>query len=77
MAPHVGFIVTRSVGNAVLRNRVRRRLRHLMRERLHVLPAGSSVVVRVHPAAAGVRAAVLAGDLDRALLRARDRMATR
>src|SRR4051794_28910136 len=68
--PHVGFIVTRSIGGAVERNRVRRRLRHLVRERLHTLPAGSRLVVRANPAAAGASSSVLAADLDRALRRA-------
>lgn len=34
-----GFVVSKAVGNAVVRNRVRRRLRHLVRERLAALPA--------------------------------------
>ena len=32
----VGFVVSKAVGNAVVRNRVKRRLRHLARERLDV-----------------------------------------
>ena len=35
-----GFVVSKAVGGAVARNRVRRRLRHLARERLADLPAG-------------------------------------
>ena len=66
----VGFIVTRSVGGAVVRNRVRRRLRHLIRERLERLPLGTRVVVRVNPSAAGRSSGQLAADLDRALNRA-------
>lgn len=31
-APHVGFTVTKKVGNAVVRNRVRRRLKEVARE---------------------------------------------
>lgn len=31
-ALHLGFAINRSVGNAVVRNRIRRRLRALMRE---------------------------------------------
>jgi ribonuclease P protein component len=69
-APHVGFIVTRSVGTAVVRNTVRRRLRHLVRARLDRLPNGARVVLRVNPAAAGRTSAQLAVDLDRALERA-------
>lgn len=63
----VGFIVSRSVGNAVDRNRVRRRLRHLMRDRLGRLPAGASVVVRALPAAADRNHSELTSDLDAAL----------
>jgi ribonuclease P protein component len=48
----VGFIVSRSVGNAVARNRVRRRLRHLAADRLASTPAGTNVVVRALPRAA-------------------------
>jgi ribonuclease P protein component len=60
----VGFVVSRAVGSAVVRNRVKRRLRELMRGRLASLPGGCLLVVRAHPAAAGVRQAELAADLD-------------
>ncbi|MGI8683411.1 MAG: ribonuclease P protein component [Mycobacteriales bacterium] len=65
----VGFIISRGVGNAVVRNRVRRRLRHLMQDRLRRLPAGSRLVLRAAPSAAGRSFSELAADLDRALLR--------
>ena len=65
----VGFIVSRAVGSAVVRNRVRRRLREVMRVRLADLPGGCMLVVRAHPAAAGVRQADLAADLDLVLHR--------
>jgi ribonuclease P protein component len=64
-----GFVVSKAVGNAVQRNLVRRRLRHLVRERLSLLPAGSLVVVRALPTAAGADHAQLALDLDAALQR--------
>ena len=63
----VGFVVSRAVGSAVVRNRVKRRLRHLTRERLGMLPPGTLAVVRANPAAAGASAADLARDLDGAL----------
>jgi len=75
--PHVGLIVTRAVGGAVERNRVRRRLRHLMRERLDRLPATAQVVVRANPTAASRSSADLAADLDLALDRAARRAADR
>jgi len=67
----VGFIVSRAVGSAVVRNRVRRRLRHLMRERLALLPPGSLLVVRALPDAAKRSYAELGAELDTALERAR------
>jgi len=66
-----GFVVGRPVGGAVVRNLVRRRLRHLVRDRLDHLPAGSLLVVRALPPAAGASADRLAADLDRALARLR------
>jgi ribonuclease P protein component len=65
----VGFVVSRAVGSAVVRNRVKRRLREIMRARLASLPEGSMLVVRAQPAAAEARQADLAADLDRILRR--------
>ncbi|MEU7552459.1 ribonuclease P protein component [Streptomyces sp. NPDC044571] len=64
-----GFVVSKAVGGAVVRNRVKRRLRHLVRERLSGLPAGSLVVVRALPGAGEAGVDELARDLDAALLR--------
>ncbi|MER5930190.1 ribonuclease P protein component [Streptomyces sp. NPDC002054] len=64
-----GFVVSKAVGPAVVRNRVKRKLRHLMRERLSVLPAGSLVVVRALPGAGDAGADDLARDLDAAFTR--------
>lgn len=63
----VGFVVSKAVGPAVVRNRVKRRLRHLMRERLAQLPVGSRLVIRALPRSASAPASSLAVDLDRAL----------
>jgi ribonuclease P protein component len=65
-----GFVVGRSVGGAVVRNRVRRRLRHLVRERYADLPAGTTLVVRALPAAADAGYDELRTDLARCLERA-------
>jgi ribonuclease P protein component len=67
VSPRVGFVVSRSVGTAVVRNRVRRRLRHLVRPRLVELPAGSDLVVRATPASASASGAELERQLDRGL----------
>lgn len=66
-APRVGFVVSRAVGNAPCRNRVRRRLRHLVRDRVQTLPRGALLVVRANPAAAYASYAELAADLDTVL----------
>jgi ribonuclease P protein component len=62
-----GFVVSKAVGNAVVRNRVRRRLRHLARPLLGDLPAGALLVVRALPPAAGASFATLGDDLTAAL----------
>jgi len=65
----VGFIVSRAVGCAVVHNRVKRRLREIMRARLDSLPGGCMLVVRAQPAAALARQSELATDVDQALRR--------
>ena len=71
----VGFTVSKAVGNAVTRNRVKRRLRHLTREHLATLeglPGRAALVVRALPPAAEVSYATLGADLGRTL----DRVST-
>ena len=51
-APRFGFVVNGAVGNAVMRNRVKRRLRHLAAARVAGTPAGIDIVVRALPRAA-------------------------
>jgi ribonuclease P protein component len=60
----VGFVVGKTVGSAVVRNTVRRRLRHLARGYLGSLPRGSLLIVRAAPRAAMACQADLAADLD-------------
>jgi ribonuclease P protein component len=57
------------VGGSVVRNKVKRRLRHLMRDRIGRFPPGSLVVVRALPPAGDADYAQLARDLDAALAR--------
>jgi ribonuclease P protein component len=73
--PLVGFVVGRALGGSVRRHRVVRQLRHLVRDRLDRLPAGSRTVVRALPAASGRHSADLGTDLDSALDRVLDRAA--
>jgi ribonuclease P protein component len=65
-----GFIVGRVVGSAVTRNRVRRRLRHLLAPRLDRLPAGTVVIVRAGAPAAQRSGRELGATLDLLLERA-------
>ena len=67
--PTVGFVVSKAVGNAVVRNRVKRRLRHLCAQRVDRLPAGSTLVVRALPSAATASSTVLGAELDKGLER--------
>ena len=75
--PRAGFVVSKAVGGAVQRNRVKRRLRHLCREELASLPAGSLLVVRALPAAAEASYDELRSDLRSGLHRATDAGARR
>jgi ribonuclease P protein component len=66
----VGFVVSKAVGGAVVRNRTKRRLSALVRPLLPGLAPGTRVVVRAQPAAAPAPTSVLGQDLTRALHRA-------
>lgn len=68
----VGFVVSKAVGNAVERNRVKRRLRAVMAARVDGLD-GSRVVVRALPASRLATTATLAADVDAALAGAQRR----
>ncbi|MDN5660983.1 MAG: ribonuclease P protein component [Brevibacterium aurantiacum] len=70
-AARVGFIVSKAVGNAVVRNRVKRRLREIMRVRLDSLDSGALFVIRALPQAADAEFAELESEvtmlMDKAL----------
>ena len=72
-----GLVVSRAVGGAVVRNRVKRQLRHLLPPRLQELPPASRVVVRALPAAATASSAELDRELRHSLDRAVDRSTDR
>ena len=65
----VGFVVSAAVGPAVVRNRVRRRLRHLAAAHLGRFPDGTLLVLRALPAAAAATSAQLSADLTAVLER--------
>lgn len=69
MPPQVGLIIAKSVGSAVDRHRVARRLRHVAREMLGDLRAGQQVVIRALPGSNRAKSETLRAQL-RAGLRA-------
>lgn len=68
--PRVGFTVSRKVGNAVVRNRVRRRLRELARVHSPCLSPSYDYVVIAYPAAADADFARLRDELGDLFARA-------
>jgi ribonuclease P protein component len=71
----IGFAVPRAVGGAVVRNRVRRRLRETLRPRLGELE-GLDVVVSVRPGAERLGWERLSDELARCATSARRRLAS-
>ena len=55
----VGLVTSRRLGGAVVRNRVRRRLREIVRRCQHQIVAGHWLVVIARPAAAKASSAIL------------------
>lgn len=76
-AGRVGFIVSKAVGNAVRRNRVKRRLREIMRPRISDLEPGSLFVIRAQPNAAEADYAVLESEVVTLLSKARRKLTDR
>jgi ribonuclease P protein component len=77
-APRAGFTVSRRVGNAVARNRARRRLREVARALLpaHGVPGADHVFI-ARPREREQEFAVMLTDAERALGKARRRLAER
>lgn len=65
--------MSRAVGDAVTRNRVKRRLRHLLAHEVPRLPTGLALVVRALPTASAEPERLVA-DLGGALRRVRRRL---
>lgn len=68
--PRVGLIIAKSVGSAVQRNRVARRLRHVARPMLADLHESDQVVIRALPSSRHVSSAWLEQQLRAGLRRA-------
>ena len=65
-----GFIVSKQVGNAVVRNRVRRRLKAVCAAELSLVPPGTEVVIRALPTSATADFHQLHAEVQRCLRRA-------
>ena len=62
-----GFSIKKALGGAVVRNRIRRRLREMVRCRQQEIPAGWDIVIHPKDAVATAEFATLAGELLRLL----------
>ena len=71
--PRIGLVVSKSVGSAVQRHRVARRLRHVAHTMLDELGAGDRVVIRALPSSRHAISARLERELRTALRRTRPR----
>jgi ribonuclease P protein component len=67
--PKIGLIVARSVGSAVQRHQLARRLRHIMRDLVHGLEHEEHVVIRALPSSRGSASVRLAQQLRAGLRR--------
>ena len=67
--PRVGFVVSKAVGGAVVRNRTKRRLRALVAQRLDGIPTSVDLVVRANPPAGQASSRELEQALDPLLRR--------
>lgn len=66
-ASRLGLSVSRKVGNAVVRNAVRRKLREVFKASLPGMQTGWDLVVSARPASAGADLGVLQTEFDRGL----------
>ena len=66
----VGLITSKRIGGAVVRNRVRRRLREIVRRHQHAVANGLWLVIIARPAAAAATFAALEAEYLRVMSRA-------
>src|SRR6478609_9936742 len=71
--PRIGLVVSKSVGGAVDRHRVARRLRHVARTVINELDPADRVVIRALPSSRHAISARLEQELRTALRRTRSR----
>jgi len=67
--PRFGFVVSKSVGSAVQRNLVKRRLRSAIRDRINTFGIGINLVIRALPSSSTSTWVSFCEDLDHCLSR--------
>ena len=67
--PRIGFTVPRALGKAVIRNRIKRRMRECARLKLGALPAGWAIVFNPRRPVLDAPFDVLCREVERVLLR--------
>ncbi len=63
-APRFGLTTPRALGPAVLRNRVKRRLRAVAHPRMHLLPPGVDLILHPRPEAATLAFSALVSEIE-------------
>ena len=64
----IGFSVSKKVGKATVRNRKKRQLRELCRQKLQFFPGGKDYIIIVRSRALGASFAQLSEQMDKALI---------
>ncbi|MDO4909133.1 MAG: ribonuclease P protein component [Corynebacterium sp.] len=65
--PRFGFVISKKVGNSVVRHGLARKFRHICRKHVDILPKECSVVIRALPRAAEASSQDLEADFLQAL----------
>lgn len=73
----LGITVTRKIGGAVVRNRIKRAVRETFRRCRHSLADGLSIIVIARNGAADLHGAEIAGEIEPALREVSERRARR
>lgn len=73
-APRVGYTVTKKLGNAVVRNRIKRRLRAVVYTMRGVLRPGCDYILIARPVAATRNFADLQSDFQQAMQRVHQKL---
>mgnify|MGYP001390249627 CR=1 FL=1 len=68
----VALTVSRKVGNAVVRNRVKRWIREAVRQQMDIIPKGVDVVVIAHPQSSHVGLSGISDELSSAWAKMRE-----